>query len=409
MVSSPLRIGVVCLHTDPFEPPGAGDVGGMNVVVRNAVTAMAGAGHSVRLWTRRSRPDASETEEIDGVQVRRLAAGPPRPVPKHGHDELIAPFAELLAGDLDDEATGGPDGPAVQVLHSHHWFSGMAALPIARRRGIPHVQSFHSIAAPASAPLSEGERPESPARLEGEALLARSTDAIVAISDAEARTTIDRLGADPAIVHVIPPGVDGTLFHPGAASPAPILLAAARLEPLKGIDVAVRALAGVIDLLPEGASRPRLVVAGGATNDEAYPRELRSLAASLGVGPDVELVGPQTREQLAALMRAATLVLVPSHSETYGLVALEAAASGVPVVATRTGGLEESVIDGVTGVLLPDWDPAVWAAAITALLTSPGERARLGAGGRAHALSRTWSDVAAATVACYQRILGVSA
>lgn len=393
-VPNPLRLGVVCLHTDPFEPPGAGDVGGMNVVVRSTITAMADAGHHVTLWTRRSRPDAAETEIVDGVHVRRLAAGPPTGLPKAAHDELIVPFAELLRAE-----------PAVDVLHSHHWFSGMAALGIARERGIGHVQSFHSIAAAPSSPLSAGEPPESVARLEGEALLARSTDAIVAVSRAEARTAVERLGADPEVVHVVPPGVDGALFRPGTQTPVPVLLAAARLEPLKGIDLAVRTLARVIDQMPAGSARPRLVVAGGATLDQDYPRELRALASSLGVAGDVDLVGPQDRDQLAALMRSATLVLVPSHSETYGLVALEAAASGVPVVATRTGGLEESVIDGVTGVLLPDWEPTTWASSVADLLARPDVRDRLGAGGREHALTRRWSDVAAATVDCYRTVM----
>src|SRR5690606_28269002 len=151
--------------------------------------------------------------------------------------------------------------------------------------------------------------------------------------------------------------------------------------------------------------RPRLVVAGGATSDEEYPRSLADLAESTGVADDVALVGPQGRHELAELMRTATIVLVPSHSETYGLVALEAAASGVPVVAARTGGLAESVVDGVTGVLLPGWDPGTWSDAGTALLADPERLTSLGVGGRAHALTRRWSDVAGAMIGCYRTLL----
>src|SRR5690606_4777532 len=308
---------------------------------------------------------------------------------------------------------------------SHHWFSGMAALEVARERGVPHVQSFHSVAAPPDQPLTAGEPPESPARLDGETLLARRTDLVVAVSAAEARTVVDRLGAAPEAVRVVHPGVDSEMFHPGEGSARPTLLAAARLEPLKAIDLAIRTLAGVVER--DGEPRPRLVVAGGATSDESYPRELAALAADLGVACDVTFLGPQGREQLAALMRSATLVLVPSHSETYGLVALEAAASGVPVVATRAGGLEESVVDDVTGLLLPDWETATWVDAVAGLLADPDLVARLGEGGRApglrhrsadgggaaaarrrraHALRPRRADVAEATVACYRGRLG---
>lgn len=395
-VSLSLRVGVVCLHTDPFQSPGAGDVGGMNVVVRHTSAAMAATGHEVTVWTRRAADDAPEREVVDGVLVRRLPVGPPRTLLKSAHDDLIEPFRAALAN----------EHPQVDVLHSQHWFSGMAALPLARALGVPHLQSFHSIAAPPQTALSEGERPESPARLEGEAWLARTTDAVIAVSEAEARTVVDRLGANLAAVHVVHPGVDTELFHPGSGSPdRPTLLAAARLEPLKAIDLAIETLAGVIARRDSTAPRPRLLVAGGATSDEDYPRSLAALAERRGVADDVTLLGPQGRHELAELMRAATLVLVPSHSETYGLVALEAAASGVPVVAARTGGLAESVLDGVTGVLLPGWDPGVWSDAVTALLADPERLAALSRTGREHALRWRWRDVAAATVDCYRALL----
>lgn len=392
-----LRIGVVCLHTDPFAPPGSGDVGGMNVVVRSTTLALVAAGHEVTVWTRLDRPGAADSEDIDGVHLRRLAVGPATAITKAAHDDLVEPFKDALAADLSE----------VDVLHAHHWFSGMAALPLAHDRGVPHVQSFHSIAAPETSPLSAGERPESPARLAGESWLATHTDAVVAVSRAEAETVRDRLRAPVDRVRVVHPGVDTELFHPGVTGDRPTLLAAARIEPLKAIDLAIRTLAGVVERADRtGAARPRLVVAGGATNDDAYVRELAALARELGVGDDVALVGPQTRTALAATMRAATIVVVPSHSETYGLVALEAAASGVPVLAARTGGLAESVLDGVTGVLLPDWEPATWVAACSALLADPARRDRLGAAGRAHALTRRWDAVADATIACYLEALG---
>ncbi|MFV0425837.1 MAG: glycosyltransferase [Beutenbergiaceae bacterium] len=383
-----LHVGIVCLHTDPFAPPGAGDVGGMNVVVRHTSVAMAAAGAKVTVFTRRSDINAKGTEVIDGVQVRRLDVGPPSVLPKQDHDDLIQPFTQALHHEDD-----------VDLWHSHHWFSGMAALPVARERGVAHLQSFHSIAAPATAALSEGERPESSARLPGELWLAQHTDAIIAVSHAEATTTIQRLGAEPRRVLVVHPGVDAETFHPGHPPQQRLdLLAAARLEPLKAIDLAIRTVAG---LTAEGPT-PQLQIAGGATNDVAYVNGLHALAAQLQVADRVQFLGPQDREQLAALMRRSAIVLVPSHSETYGLVSLEAAASGVPVVAAASGGLAESVIDGVTGVLLPDWRPQTWIPAVQALLDDPERRQQLGAAGRNHALSRRWDDVADATIGIYR-------
>ncbi|WP_234417429.1 MULTISPECIES: glycosyltransferase [Miniimonas] len=393
------RVGIVCLHTDPYAEPGSGDVGGMNVVVRHVCTAMAALGVAVEVVTRHADPRVPAHEKVDGVTVHRLAVGPLGPVPKGDHEAFMADFGAALA-DL---------GP-YDLLHSHHWFSGIAALPVARAWGVPHVQSFHSIAAPAHTELAEGERPESPGRLAGEAELARLSDAIVAVSHAEARTAVERLGADPARIRVVHPGVDTERFHPLAAAahdgeppsgedPRPSLVVAARLEPLKGVDLAIRALAA----LPQ--PRPVLRVAGGATSDSAFVASLADLARDLGVERDVDLMGPLGRTQLADLMRRATLVLVPSHSETYGLVALEASASGVPVVAGEAGGLVEAVLDGVTGVLVPTRDPQDWAGAIGGLLGDPAQRARLGAAGRTVALRRTWATVAGATGRVYADVL----
>ncbi|GMA33285.1 glycosyl transferase [Litorihabitans aurantiacus] len=381
----------MCLHTDPYAPPGSGDVGGMNVVVRHTCDALARAGHDVEVVTRWSDPASAREETIDGVAIRRLAVGPARSLPKGEHEGLMVDFGRAL-GELEPR----------DLLHSHHWFSGMAALPVARAWGVPHVQSFHSIAAPERTALSEGERPESPGRLDGEAYLAQHSDAVLAVSRAEALTALERLGAPPQRLTVVYPGVDPVLFHPADTRPAgrPSVLIAARLEPLKGVDLAIRALA----LIPP-AARPVLRVAGGATADPGFGRSLLALADELGAAGDVELLGPQSRTALAGLMRAATLVLVPSHSETYGLVALEAAASGVPVVASATGGLVEAVRDGETGLLVPGREPADWAAAIGRVTGDPALAAHLGAAGRSMAQNRGWDAVGDVVAHAYAAML----
>jgi D-inositol-3-phosphate glycosyltransferase len=391
----------------------------MNVVVRHQAEALASAGHHVEILTRRSSPVSEPVQLSPGVTLRFLNAGPAHPVPKGDHEEFIEAFR------IQMDALGPYD-----VIHSHHWFSGMAALPLARRRGTPHVQSFHSIAADASTPLSAGERPESPGRMAGEAWLAQESDALVAISEAEADTIMERLGGSPERISIVLPGVDGILFRPtevvqgtgadagvgaggagagaagAAAASGPVdirgyAVVAGRLQPLKGLDLAIEAIAAV----PEPI-RPELVIAGDASADyDGYIDELRALAARHGIERSVRFVGPQSRVDLALLLSGARVVLVPSHSETYGLVALEAAASGVPVVAAAAGGLREAVLDGDTGVVLDSRDPKVWAGALTQILSNPAFARRLSLAARERAEHLDWPRSADGLVTVYRSLV----
>jgi Glycosyltransferase len=290
----------------------------------------------------------------------------------------------------------------VDIVHSHHWLSGMAALPFARDRGVPHVQSFHSIAAHASTSLSEGERPESPGRMAGETWLAQNSDAVLAVSHAEQQTILHRLGAPAQHVHVVLPGVDATLFHSGvrALSPRRYVVAAARIEPLKGLDLAIRTIAA---MRPD--IRPDLIIAGGPTDGyEWWLHELEHMAHELGVADRVRFVGPLSREALAELFAHASAALIPSHSETYGLVALEAAASGVPVLATPAGGLREAVTES-TGLLLGSRDPEEWAARLTSLLADATALERLSVAARRYAETRSWAHTTDETLALYRSLL----
>ena len=415
-VTSSLRIALVSLHTSPGAEPGSGDAGGMNVVVRHQAEAMAALGHQVEILTRRSSPEMPTTRRLSpGVTLRYLDAGPLRSVPKGDHEGFIDEFRVRAS------ALGPWD-----VIHSHHWFSGMAMLPLARELGVPHVQSFHSIAADEATPLSAGERPESGGRMAGEAWLARESDLIVAISAAEADTVVQRLGGSMDRIAVVPPGVDGGMFHPLSSAGTPVTgtpvtgtsvsgasvsgadahgyaVVAGRLQPLKGLDLAIEALAAVPAEL-----RPELVIAGDASADyDGYIDELTRLAARNGIADQVRFVGPCNREDLAGLMRGARVVLVPSHSETFGLVALEAAASGVPVVAQGTGGLREAVIDGDTGLLIESRDPQDWADALTAVLSDHALARRLSLAARRRAEEFDWPRSAAHLLKVYCTLLPV--
>ncbi len=395
------RLAFISLHTSPADMPGAGDAGGMNVVEREQALALAALGHEVDIITRRSNPDLPDALEFGpGVTLRHLTAGPPEPLAKSRIDAFIPEFAEQLA-----------TLPPYDLIHSHHWMSGVAALPVAHAWGVPHVQSFHSVAALPGTRLENGEPPESDARVAGEALTARESDAVVAISAAEARTVIERCGADPTHVHIVSPGVDGALFRPlregETAWPGDdrwaggYVLFAGRLQPLKGPSLAICTMAEV-----PAEIRPHLVIAGDVSADFAgYADELHKLVGSLGLDNDVTFIGPQTRDQLALMLRGARVVLVPSHSETFGLIALEAESSGTPVIAASAGGLREAVAHLETGHLMDSRLPADWGRALCLLLTEPGVLHTMGVVARVHAERFEWSLAAYRLSALYDTLI----
>lgn len=410
MDSATLSIGFVMLHTSPLDVPGTKDAGGMNVVVRAQAEALAKAGHRVRIFTRRSDEESPATVEIaPGLTVEHLSVGPARLLAKGEHEAVMAEFGELLDSALDDHQ--------VDILHAEHWFSGIAALPIARRRGIPLVQSFHSIAAPPDSPLGEGERPESPGRLAGEQRLAQEADLIIAVSEAERVTVLERLSGEPDRVRVVPLGVDTELFYPCVTDACteqrdwfsrggrPEAIVVGRLHPLKGFDLVIDAIAAI-----PADRRPVLRIVGAPPPDgEVYVRELHEAVARHGMLATTAFDGALRRRELAERIRSASLMLVPSHSETFGLVALEAAASGIPVIARAAGGLKEAVIDGETGVLIASEhetdDPAEWAAAIEALLADTDELKHMGDAARRHAMRRSWTASAEQLLDVYREVI----
>ncbi|MEO7587350.1 MAG: glycosyltransferase [Arachnia sp.] len=394
-----LRVAFVSMHTSPAERAGTADAGGMNVLIRSLAEALGAQGVDVHFITRRSHPDQPDEQSLaPQVQLHHITAGPEAPLPKSLIDAHIDEFREGL------RSLGIFD-----LIHSHHWMSGVAALPVAREWGIPHVMTFHSVAAHPNSPLRDGEPPESPARLAGEVTCATESDLVIAVSHHEAAVVIGRCGAEPEQVAIVRPGVDVELFHPSDEDWSPVagvrpgyLLFAARLQPLKGPDVALRALAEV----PQ-AERPDLVMVGQTSADfSGYEDELHQLVAELGLEPHVRLLPGQDRESLARLMRHASLLLVPSHSETFGLVGLEASASGTPVLAAAAGGLTEAICNTHTGVLVPGHEAADWGRELTALLRDPERRRRMGRQGRERALDMTWPKVATRTLAHYHRLLG---
>lgn len=397
MSDRPLRIAAISLHTSPLAAPGSADAGGMNVVVLEQARALARLGHSVDLLTRRTDPRTPRVQDVaPGIRLLTLDAGPAAPLAKSAMEQAIAPFSAELRGVL----TPG----AYDVAHAHHWFSGVAALDPAREAGIPLLQSFHSVAAPAGATShSAGEQAESSGRIAGERRAAREAARVVAVSDAEARTVRERCDVPASRISVVRPGVDVEAFSPGDAAPpagSPMLLFAARLQPLKGPDLAIEVLAHL-----DPALDAHLVLAGAASDDfAAYTAELVELAESLGVAERVHLQGSADRPQLAELMREAAVLLLPSWSETFGLVALEAQASGTPVIAWRcAGGVSEAV--GAGGIVLASRDADVWAHAVETVIADVGARERMSGDARSFALTRTWDASAEALASVYRSVL----
>jgi len=393
------RVALVSLHTSPLATAGSGDAGGMNVYLRALADGLVADGFEVDVLTRRTSADQRVVTTPGGARVLFIDAGPAQPVTKEELPGLVDAFtaSAIAAGPYD-------------LVHSHYWLSGLAGERLAAASGAPHLITLHTLAALKNELLAEGDTPEPEARVAAERALLAAADAVIAVSQAEADAAVRLGGANRERVRVVRPGVDTDLFRPhdaGVDRPnRPTVVVAARVQPLKGQDLAIRAIAA----LPQGR-RPQLILAGDATASHgAYVSALHDLIGQAGLRSasgdpardadpvrdvDVVFVGPLDREQLAETLRRASALLIPSHSETFGLVALEAAASGIPVIASRVGGLPEAV--GDNGILLDDRRPESWAAAVDAVLTearSPGGRSRQQARALAHAAPFRWDAVA---------------
>jgi D-inositol-3-phosphate glycosyltransferase len=400
------RLAMVSLHTSPGEAPGTGDAGGMNVVMLETAKALAERGVEVDLLTRAVGP-ARDREIADGVRLVELVAGPQGPVPKNRLVDVADAFGEAVA-----EATGRL-APRYDLVHAHYWLSGLATLPVAIELGLPFVQSFHTLAAMKAA--VPGGRPESEGRLRAEAFLANQADALVAAGGAEVEVLLDTLRAPTEKTWVVAPGVDVDAFTPGRVTrgralrerlglpaEAPVLAVVGRLQPLKAQDFAIRVLA---EVRHRSSVLPVLVIAGETTpGDEGFHADLVALAASLGVADAVHVASALDRVDTADLLALADLTLVPSRSESFGLVALESAASGTPVLAERVGGLTDSVADGVSGVLLDGRDPTEWADAARLLLEDRPRLDALSGAARRHAEGRTWAASASGLLTVYEAL-----
>ncbi|MFI7617198.1 D-inositol-3-phosphate glycosyltransferase [Nonomuraea terrae] len=396
------------MHTSPLDQPGTGDAGGMNVYIVESARRLAQLGVEVEIFTRATARDLPPVAELaPGVLVRHLTAGPYEELDR---GELPAQLCAFLSGVLRTEAMYDPG--RYDVIHSHYWLSGQVGWLAKERWGVPLVHTMHTMAKVKNLLLARDDKPEPRARVVGEEQVVAVADRLVANTADEARELIDLYGAPKDRVAVVNPGVNLSVFRPGSQlaarrrlglpRDAHLLLFVGRIQPLKAPDVLLRAAARM--LADDPSLRGRLVVAcvgGPSGNGLARPALLTELAAELGISDVFRLVPPAPQRELADWYRAASVTVVPSHSESFGLVALESQACGTPVAAAAVGGLRTAVRDGVSGILVDGHDPAVWARVLRRFVVAPRWRDELSRGAREHAAAFGWQATAARLVDVY--------
>ena len=403
----PRRVAVLSVHTSPLEQPGTGDAGGMNVYVLETSKRLAALGVEVEVFTRATRSDLPPVVEVvPGVTVRHLTAGPLEGLSK---EDLPSQLCALTSGVLRAEARREPGW--YDVVHSHYWLSGQVGWLAAERWGVPLVHTAHTLAKVKNLSVADDDVPEPLVRVVGEQQVVDASDRLVANTRDEAAQLVELYDAEARRVATVNPGVDLEHFRPGTASTARtrlgvppdavLLLFVGRLQPLKAPDVLLRAAHRL--LAQDPSLRDRLVVAvvgGPSGNGQGEPERLRALAAAADL--PVRFEPPSDSARLRDWYRAADVVAVPSHNESFGLVALEAQACGTPVVATDVGGLRTTVADGRSGLLVPGHDAEAWAVALRRALQT---RRALSLGAVEHAAQFSWTSTATGLLATYREAL----
>ncbi|WP_416071474.1 D-inositol-3-phosphate glycosyltransferase [Streptomyces sp. ME02-8801-2C] len=401
----PRRVAMLSVHTSPLHQPGTGDAGGMNVYIVELAQRLAAINIEVEIFTRATTAALPPTVELaPGVLVRHIDAGPYEGLPK---EDLPAQLCAFTHGVM--QAWAGHRPGHYDLVHSHYWLSGHVGWLAAERWGAPLVHAMHTMAKVKNASLAEGDNPEPAARVIGEMQVVAAADRLIANTAEEADELVRHYDADPGRVAVVHPGVNLDRFSPGDGRAAArarlglpqdalIPLFAGRIQPLKAPDVLLRAVAVLLDERPELRANIVVPIVGGPSGSGlAKPEGLQKLAARLGIADVVRFRPPVGQEQLADWFRAASVLVMPSYSESFGLVAIEAQAAGTPVLAAAVGGLPVAVDEGRTGFLVQGHDPAAYARVLREFADNETLTARMGATAARHARRFGWDASAAAT------------
>ena len=412
------RLAVLSLHTSPLAQPGTGDGGGMNVYVRELTAALARSGVTCDVFTRAWSDGLPEIVDVEpGLRVHHVPAGPLRAVPKESLPGVVEDFTagvlERMAAAPASRTDHGGGLPYTSV-HANYWLSGLSGHVIKHELNLPLVCTFHTLDRVKAESMPEEVEADMPhRRAEAEASVINCSDAVLASCTVEADQIVSLYGGDPGRVRIVPPGVDHAFFGPGHRPQARralglpldgrLLLFVGRIQPLKGADVAIETLA---ELLEDGGEPYRLVVVGGPSgpHGEKSLQGLHDAADARGVRDHVHFVDPQPHELLSSYYRAADVCIVPSRSESFGLVALEASACGTPVVASAVGGLTTLVDHGHTGFLVDDPDPRAYAAAVRRAFAEPLAAERFSTASVLRARLYTWRAAAAELVALHDEL-----
>ena len=408
------RIATLMVHTSPLDQAGTGDAGGMNIYVVEAAQNMAAMGVQVDIFTRRNNPDVADIVDLaPGVRAIQLNVGPVSGVTKEQLPKLIPDLSAAFKEALSKSQ--------YEIIHSHYWISGKVAMPVAKDLNIPFVHTMHTMARVKNLNLAEGETPEPMIRVQGETQVVAAADALIANTDAEAASLVSLYEACPDNVLVVSPGVNLKVFTKGAGrtqarealnidKSAHVISFVGRIQPHKGPEVLIRSISELVSHSPHLRAKLIVNIIGGASGaNQSEVERLKELVTWLGIDDVVRFAPPVSRNDLPQWYRASDLVCVPSYSESFGLVALEAQACGTPVVATAVGGLRTAVADGISGVLVDGHDPRAWSSVLARLLQEPQRRVLLSMGAVEHASHFGWDATSRGTLDIYDRVLSARA
>jgi len=394
------NVAIISAHTSPLSLPGTRDSGGMNVYIRALSKELGNRANQMDIFTRRTDATLPEIVPIDEhSRVIHINAGPF----DAEKSDLRHYLPAFLRGVRSFQERNGIN---YDLLHSHYWLSGWVGQALKLHWNVPHIVMFHTLGEVKNNAYTDENEPLY--RIEAERQIARAADRIICASRDEARLLTELCDVSPEQVAVVPCGVDLEHFQPtdkpaaksrlGLAADEPVILFIGRIEPLKGIDVLLRAASQL-------EAPFRLLVVGGDQRDEARLHYLRALVNELGLAGRVTFVPALPHEALPDYYNSAEVCVVPSYYESFGMVALEAMACGVPVIASAVGGLPETVRDGESGLLVPDNTPDAFARRLDLLLGDPELRWELSLGARALAEQYSWANVAEQVESVYHDLV----